>query len=134
MSHHKLLVLALAGTMTFLTSVTSVEAGQVSLRVEPRGQAAEVVGSGLQIYSLFKSFKKNRAKIDQHGTGNGAAIAQHGDGNYAQIFQRGHHHSGQITQTGNNNTFGLFQFGRATNASASQTGNGRVGFEFVGGW
>lgn len=123
-------VALLAGLMM----IAPARAGQVTLRVEPHGETAEAVRSGFQLYSLFRSFKKNRAKVDQRGSSNGAAIAQHGSGNWAEIFQRGSGHSGQITQNGNNNSYGIFQFGRRTSVSRSQTGNGNTGFEIIGGW
>ena len=107
--------------------------GGISLVVTPKGQDAEVVREGFFIYSLFKGFK-NRAKVDQRGSGNGAAIAQHGDNNAAEVFQRGRGHSATITQTGRNNLFGIFQFGRNTSSSVAQTGNGQTGFVIEGGW
>lgn len=123
-----------AAVLAAILSAGPVSAGQVSLRIEPRGEAAEAVSTGFRLYSLFRSHKKNTASVDQRGSGNGAAIAQHGDGNWADVVQRGSGHSGQITQTGRNNVFGLFQFGRKTETVVSQSGNGKVGFEFLGGW
>ena len=109
--------------------------GSVSLTLEPKGQDAEVIREGFQLYSFFKGFKnRNRAKVDQRGAGNGAAIAQHGRGNAAEVFQRGKDHSATIEQTGNNNLFGIFQFGRHTKSTVTQTGNGRTGLVIQGGW
>ena len=107
--------------------------GSVSIVVTPQGRDAAVVREGYFIYSLFH-LRKNRATIDQHGTGNGAAIAQHGDNNGAEIFQRGRDHSATVTQTGRNNLFGVFQFGRGTRETVTQTGTGQTGFAIRGGW
>jgi Curlin associated repeat len=107
--------------------------GSVSVTVVPKGESAEVIRSGYQIYSLFKGLK-NRGRVDQRGTGNGAAIGQHGDNNAALVVQRGSGHSATVTQTGRNNLFGVFQFGRNTSTSASQAGNGQTGFVLQGGW
>ena len=107
--------------------------GSVSVEITPKGQDAEVVREGFFLYSLFKG-SKNRATINQHGTGNGAAIAQHGTGNTAEIVQRGSGHTATATQTGRNNWLGIFQFGRNTSSSVSQTGNGQTGLVINGGW
>lgn len=115
------------------TSPAAARHGQVSIVVTPKGRDAELVREGLIIYSLFKS-SKNRANVDQRGSGNGAAIAQHGTNNLAEVFQRGKGHSATITQTGHDNAFGVFQFGRHTNSSVTQTGNGQGGLVITGGW
>jgi hypothetical protein len=104
-----------------------------SLSLEPRGDAAKFIGTGLQIYGLTREMK-NRARISQRGEGNGAAISQRGQGNNALIVQRGKGNSGTITQTGDNNSYGLFQFGRRNSANIAQSGTGRVGLTFQGGW
>ena len=121
-----------AGPLTALPA-SARQHGNVAIVIKPNGQEAEVVREGYFFYSLFKSHK-NRAKVDQRGTGNGAAIAQHGGNNTAEVFQRGSGHSGTISQSGSNNLFGLFQFGRNTRANVNQTGNGQTGIEIDAGW
>ena len=105
----------------------------VSVNLRPHGESAKLVRDGLELYSLFRS-AKNRGKVDQRGTANGAAIAQHGSGNFAEVFQRGRGHSGSITQTGNDNAYALFQFGRKGQSNIQQTGNGRAGITLQGSW
>ncbi len=107
--------------------------GNVSITITPRGEQAEVIRGGLQLYSLIKS-AKNRAKVNQRGEGNAAAIAQRGNGNTAQVFQRGRGHEAVVEQTGNSNWLGVFQFGRNTRSTVAQTGNGKSGLVFQGGW
>ena len=124
---------ALIAATPFTAASASSRHGRVSVTVTPKGESTEVVREGYKIYSLFKGLK-NRAKVDQRGTGNGGAIAQHGDNNTAEVFQRGNSHSATITQNGSNNLFGVFQFGRKTSSNVTQSGNGRTGFLFQGGW
>ena len=121
-----------AGPLTALPA-SARQHGNVAIVLKPKGQDAEVVREGYFLYSLFKGLK-NRAKVDQRGSGNGAAVAQHGTNNTAEVFQRGSGHSGTISQSGSNNLFGLFQFGRNTKANVSQTGNGQTGIEIDAGW
>ncbi|MEQ1712141.1 MAG: curlin [Hyphomicrobium sp.] len=110
--------------------------GRIGFTVSPRGEEAEALRTGLQLYSIARSLnkKKHRARVDQRGQGNGAAIAQHGENNSAGIFQRGRGNSGSITQNGNDNAYALFQFGRKGNTSVSQNGNGNAGARFEWGW
>ena len=109
--------------------------GRVGFTVSPKGQDAELIRTGLALYSLTRSFRKNnRARVSQQGSGNGAAVAQHGVNNSASIFQRGRGNSGSISQNGNNNAFALFQFGRRGNTAVTQNGDGNVGLRFEGGW
>jgi len=123
-----LLVVAVA-----LVSTAPASANGWSISVEPRGDAAKLIGAGMQIYGLTRDMK-NRARTSQRGEGNAAAISQSGRGNSALIVQRGKGNSGMIAQNGDNNSYGLFQFGRRNAASVAQTGNGRVGLTFQGGW
>ena len=61
--------------------------GRIGFTVSPKGQDAELIRTGLELYSLTRSLrKKNRARVRQQGSDNGAAIAQHGDNNNAAIF------------------------------------------------
>jgi hypothetical protein len=111
-------------------------AGSVTFRVEPKGEDARALRTGLTLYSMFQGFKdrkKNSAKIDQKGNGNSAAVGQSGSGNRTSVFQRGSGHTAEVSQSGNNNTLGVFQFGKNTSYSGSQTG-GEFGLIFQGGW
>lgn len=115
---------------------SAADAGQFSFSVTPKGQDAELVRNGFALYNIYRSSKKsrNRAKVDQRGSGNAAAVSQSGSDNWAGVFQRGKGHSATVSQSGRNNAFGVFQFGKNTSASAAQTGDGNVGFLFQGGW
>jgi hypothetical protein len=116
-----------------LASAAPASANGWSISVQPRGDAAKLIGAGMQIYGLTREMK-NRARTSQRGEGNAAAISQSGRGNNALIVQRGRGNTGTITQNGDNNSFGLFQFGRRNAADVVQSGNGRVGLTFQGGW
>lgn len=107
--------------------------GTVGVTITPRGELAEVLSTGLSIYSLVQS-RKSRAKVDQRGAGNAAGIAQSGSGNFAKVVQRGRGHTGTISQNGDNNAFTTFQFGRRTTSHVTQSGNGNVGLGFQFGW
>jgi hypothetical protein len=128
------------GCMALLLGVAAMElptpaaaGGSASLTITPKGESAKFLQEGLHWYSLLKS-SRNRARVDQRGSGNGAAISQHGSNNWASIFQRGQGQSASITQNGNDNAMGVFQFGRKTIATTRQTGNGNVGLVLQGGW
>ncbi len=117
------------------TAATPASAGSFTFTLTPRGDSADLIKSGLQIYGLVNEFKgKNHAKVDQKGRNNAAAISQKGQGNYGLVYQRGKGHEATLTQAGRNNAFGIFQFGKATNADVVQTGRGDVGLVFQGGW
>ena len=111
----------------------AIAGGSVSFAITPRGDGARAIRDGLRVYSWARDMR-NRARVDQRGSGNGAGISQSGSGNWAGIFQRGRNHSATVTQNGNNNAYGIFQFGRNTSSAATQTGNGNVGFVLQGGW
>ena len=121
------------GTATLVPIAQARNHGQVTVTITPRGEQANAIRAGLGLYSLI-SKSRNRAKVDQQGTGNGAAIAQNGRGNFAEVFQRGHGQSGTITQNGNDNALGLIQLGRRTTGSFTQNGNGKSGLVLQGGW
>ena len=131
-----------ASIVTVLASVAMLQAadpahagGRIGFTVTPKGQDAEVIRTGIALYSVARSLRHhNRARVDQQGSNNGAAISQHGQGNLAGIFQRGRGNSGTISQNGNNNSFALFQFGKKGNTNVSQNGDGNVGLRFEGGW
>lgn len=138
MARHKLF----ACVATLLASVAMLHiaepahaGGQIGFTVTPKGQDAEVIRTGIALYSVARSLRhKNRARVDQQGSNNGAAISQRGQDNWARIFQRGRGNSGTVSQNGNNNAFALFQFGKKGNTNVSQNGDGNVGVRFEGGW
>lgn len=114
---------------------TPASAGSLTFTLTPRGDSADLIRSGLQIYGIVNELKgKNHAKVDQKGRNNAAAVSQKGKGNYGLVYQRGRGHEATLAQAGRNNAFGIFQFGKATNADVVQTGRGDVGLVFQGGW
>lgn len=113
----------------------AAHAGNIGFTVSPKGDEAKALQTGLKLYSLAKNLKrKNRARVDQAGSGNSAGLTQTGRGNWGSVFQRGRDNSGAITQTGNGNSFALFQFGKNNNSSHTQIGNGQAGARFEFGW
>lgn len=121
--------------LAVISAAVPANAGSVSINVTPKGKDAKLLRHGLNLYSLARNHRsRNRARVDQRGTGNGAGVSQSGEGNVAGVFQRGRGHSATISQNGNNNTYGIFQFGRNTSTMATQTGDGKVGLVFQGGW
>jgi Curlin associated repeat len=131
-SYLSAVMLAMAVFSTFTAAPAEARNG-FRFVVTPKGEDARVVRDGLRLYSIARDLR-NRAKVDQRGTGNGAAVSQSGSGNWSGIFQRGSGHSASVSQNGNNNAFGIFQFGRNQNTSAVQQGDGNVGLVFEGGW
>jgi Curlin associated repeat len=129
----RIAIVALAALVTMSATLAPVHAEGVSITLRPRGESADAIRTGLNLYGLFRE-AKNRAKTNQRGANNGAAIAQHGRGNTAYVFQRGRDNSGSITQNGNHNAFGLFQFGRRNSNAVVQNGNGEVGITLQGNW
>lgn len=127
-------MLAAALGLAAVSAPVPANAGSVSFTVSPKGKDAELLRHGLNLYSLARSHRRNRARVDQRGTGNGAGVSQSGEGNVAGVFQRGSGHSATISQNGNNNAYGIFQFGRNTSTAVTQTGDGRRGLVFQGGW
>lgn len=128
-------MLAAALGLAAASAPVPANAGSVSFMVTPKGKDAELLRHGLNLYSLVRSHRsRNRARVDQRGTDNGAGISQNGEGNVAGVFQRGRGHSATISQNGNNNAYGVFQFGRNTRSASTQTGDGQVGLLFQGGW
>jgi Curlin associated repeat len=131
-------VAMLAAAMPFLVSVAPAEAGgRIGFTVSPKGEEAEALRTGLALYSAVRSIrkgKKNQAKVEQYGEGNGAAISQRGENNWGHVFQRGRGNSGSISQNGNDNAFALFQFGKRNSTQVSQNGNGNAGARFEWGW
>jgi len=125
--------LAAAISMVALTAAQPVEAGSMTVKVKTNNETARLVGTGLQLYSLYRN-EKNRAKVTQRGSGNGAAISQTGSGNAATVYQRGRGHSATVEQAGSGNSIGVFQFGKNTQYSSRQTGSNSNVLVFQGGW
>jgi hypothetical protein len=113
-------------------------AGSMTMVITPPGDAANLLTTGLQIYSLVEQQKgkkhKNHAKVDQKGSNNEAALSQTGAGNYGLVVQRGKGHSATASQAGFNNALGIFQFGKNTNVDVAQRGNGKASIVLQGGW
>jgi len=127
----------LAATVIIVVAIASTpaSAGSFTLSLTPRGDSAELIRSGLEIYGLANDLKgKNHAKVHQKGRNNAAAVSQKGKGNYGLVYQRGRGHEATLTQAGRNNAFGIFQFGKATNVDVAQFGRGDVGLIFQGDW
>jgi hypothetical protein len=127
----------LAATVIIVVAIASTpaSAGSFTLSLTPRGDSAELIRSGLEIYGLVNGLKgKNHAKVHQKGRNNAAAVSQKGKGNYGLVYQRGRGHEAILTQAGRNNAFGIFQFGKATNVDVAQFGRGDVGLIFQCGW
>jgi len=109
--------------------------GQVSISYAPTDpDEAQVLGTGLQLFSLFQGMSASGGNISQNGFGNAAGIGQNGSGNHGLILQEGNGHEGTIEQNGNNNNCGLFQFGENTNAQCDQNGNGQSSLTTVFGF
>jgi hypothetical protein len=119
--------------LTALAGTAPASAGGFSFTLTPKGKDAEVIGTGLRLYSFAQGFK-NKAKVDQKGSGNGAAVSQRGNGNTVGVFQRGKNNSATAAQNGNYNALGIFQFGKGNATTATQNGNGNVGLIFQGRW
>ncbi|UXN72442.1 curlin [Devosia sp. A8/3-2] len=118
------LVAAAIGVAAIATPASA--GGRVSISYAPTDpEQARALGTGLQMYSLFKGFNGSGANVDQNGFGNAAGILQNGSGNHGVLVQEGNGHTGTIEQNGNGNNCGLFQFGENTNGSCVQNGNGQ---------
>ncbi len=113
-------------------------AGSMTMVITPKGDTADFIQKGLQIYSLVEQQKgkkkKNHAKVDQKGNDNAAAISQKGGGNYGLVVQRGHGHTATVSQDGWNNALGVFQFGKNADLDYVQGGNGQASIVLQGGW
>ncbi|MEZ5827715.1 MAG: curlin [Hyphomicrobiales bacterium] len=127
--------LAAAAIVLTMGLATPASAGSFTISLTPRGDSADLIRNGLQIYGIVNELQgKNKAKVDQKGRDNAAAVSQSGAGNYGLVYQRGRSHSATLSQAGRNNTYGIFQFGKATNVDVVQVGRGDVGLVFQGGW
>ena len=129
----------LMATLIALSSLSGPAfAGGVTMVLTPHGDAANLLQTGLQIYSLVEQHKgkkkKNHAKVDQKGSDNAAGLNQTGAGNYGLVVQRGKGHTATVSQDGFNNALGVFQFGRNANLDYVQSGNGKASLVLQGGW
>ncbi len=131
----------LAGLMlgaVLLSAPLPASAGSMTMVFTPKGDAADLLQAGLQIYSLVEQQKgkkkKNYAKVDQKGRNNAASLHQTGAGNYGLIVQRGKGHDATISQAGYNNALGVFQFGKNAALDYVQDGAGRASIVVQSGW
>ena len=128
---------ALTAAIIGVSSLASpaMAGGQFSINYAPNNsEQAQVLGMGLQLYSMFHGMKANGANVSQRGNDNSAGGNQSGSNNQGVIVQRGNGHQGTIEQQGNNNSCGLFQFGRNTKAQCGQYGNGQSSLTTVFGF
>lgn len=132
-SSFAIVVLAATVGFTSLPLATPAEAGQVTVRIKPRGKDARALRTGLAIFGVIQGLK-NQARVRQNGNNNAGGIAQNGFGNGALLVQEGNGHTGTITQNGNGNGCALLQFGKNTNGSCNQSGNGGMDLILQGGW
>ncbi|WP_159591664.1 curlin [Chelativorans xinjiangense] len=107
--------------------------GSVSLSYNPSDpDKAQALQTGLRIYGLVEGIKSG--SIKQNGFGNIAGLAQNGSGNLGIVHQEGDGHTGTVQQNGNGNAYGLFQFGKNTEAHAVQNGDSQAGATVQVGW
>lgn len=124
-----------AATLLGAAASPAMANGQISFGYAPSDPGeAEVLGLGLQVFSLVKGFSGNGLEAYQNGSGNSAGGSQHGGGNHGVIYQEGNGHTGTIEQNGYGNSCGLFQFGNATDAHCMQNGYGQSGITTVFGF
>ncbi|MER9581982.1 curlin [Mesorhizobium sp. M0276] len=114
-------------------SAPAYAGGWVSVTFAPGNvRDAGALATGLRFYSLYRGL--HGASIRQSGHGNAAGIGQNGRGNLGIIQQEGNGHSATLQQNGNDNAYGIFQFGRTTDANVAQNGNAGGGATFSYGW
>jgi major curlin subunit len=114
-------------------SAPACAGGWVSVTYAPaNARDAGALATGLRLYSLYRGL--HGASIRQSGHGNAAGIGQNGRGNLGIIQQEGNGHSATLQQNGNDNAYGIFQFGRNTDADVVQNGDGGGGATFSYGW
>jgi len=108
--------------------------GSIAIDIKPgSAEGEQAMRAGLGIYSIVNNIRSG-AGIKQLGTGNMGGIAQNGSGNQGIVHQEGSGHSGTLQQNGNGNAYGLFQFGKDTDADIVQNGDGGTGATIVYGW
>lgn len=114
-------------------SAPAYAGGWVSVTYAPdNARDAGALATGLRFYSLYRGL--HGASIRQSGPGNAAGIGQNGRGNLGIIQQQGNSHSATLQQNGNDNAYGIFQFGRNTDANVVQNADGGGGATFSYGW
>jgi hypothetical protein len=114
-------------------SAPAYAGGWVSATYAPaNARDAGALATGLRVYSLYHGLRG--ASIRQSGRRNVAGIGQNGRGNLGIIQQQGNGHSATLRQNGNDNTYGIFQFGRNTDANVVQNGDDGSGATFSYGW
>jgi hypothetical protein len=137
-SRLKFSAISMAALIALSSLSAPAAAGGVTMVLTPRGDAANLFQTGLQIYSLVEQQKgkkkKNHAKVDQKGSDNAAALQQTGAGNYGLVVQRGKGHTATVSQDGFNNALGVFQFGKNADLDYVQAGNGKASIVLQGGW
>jgi Curlin associated repeat len=125
--------LAAAIGLAPLCQAAPAQAGSITVKVTPKGKKVEKLKAGLERLGELQA-RRNRARVDQKGSGNSASVSQDGGGNWLGVFQRGSGHTAVASQNGNNNALGIFQFGKNTSTRTAQTGDGQVGLIFQAGW
>lgn len=131
----KLLTVTLlaGGIGQFALAAPAYAGGSISFNIAPgNAQDADILSTGLRVYSLFQGLKDG--DIRQLGRGNSAGLAQAGRGNLGFIQQRGNGHAATLRQNGNNNAYGIFQYGRNTDTNVVQNGDNGSGATFSYGW
>ena len=114
---------------------TPAMAGQFSFSFAPQdAEQQQVLGLGLQVYSLVNGISQSGANVRQNGNFNGAGFNQQGRNNTGLIVQDGNGHQGSVEQRGNNNNCALFQFGNNTQGQCAQFGDNQSGFTTVFGF
>jgi hypothetical protein len=125
-------VLAAAIGTAALTTPASA-GGSISINVAPKNaQEEQAIKTGLAIYGIVNAVKGG--SIKQLGANNAAGLAQLGSGNFGVVHQEGSGHNGTLVQNGNDNAYGIFQFGKNTDAHVAQNGDGGTGATFSFGW
>ncbi|MDX8531725.1 curlin repeat-containing protein [Mesorhizobium sp. VK25A] len=108
--------------------------GSIGFYFSPRtAQDAEALDLGLRAYSFYNGLRSG-ASVRQFGRNNYAGIGQSGGGNLGIIHQEGSGHSATLRQRGNDNSYGIFEFGRNTDTSVVQAGDGQSGAALLFGW
>lgn len=108
------------------------QAGQLSINLSPsNAEQHRMLQLGLGVYGLVRDI--DNGSITQNGNHNSAGLRQGGSRNLGIVHQEGDRHTGTLDQQGGDNSYGLFQFGRGTEAHVRQDG-GRSGLGFVFGW
>jgi hypothetical protein len=127
---------ALTASVAVVAPIAPAHAGgSVSYTYVPKtAKEAQMLSTGLRLYSLYQYSQANGGHITQQGAANAAGLGQSGQGNLGVIYQKGSGNTGTLQQNGNYNTYGIFQFGNGGNTNVVQNGNGQAGITFQGNW